>query len=83
MSTGEGHGSTVRVEVDPGPSLEVNLGPSLEVNLGPGMKVDLGLVLKVGPEIRQEPEVKAITALTPGISIPIPQTTTGNPLIGE
>ena len=75
MSAREGHGSAVRVEVDLGPSLEVNLGPSLEDNLG--------LVLEVSPEIGQEPEVKAITVLTPRISVPVPQTTTGNPLIGE
>ena len=71
MSTGEGHRPTIKVEVDPGPSLEVDPGPSLEV--------DLGFILKVGPEIGQEPEVKAIIALTPRMSIPTPQNTTGNP----
>ena len=63
MSIGEGHGSAVRVEINPGPSLEVDLGP----------------VLEVGPGIEQEPEVKAITALTPRMSIPTPWPTTRNP----
>ena len=45
MSGGGGHGSTVRVGADPGPSLEVDPGHSLEVDLGP--------ILKVGPEIGQ------------------------------
>ena len=63
MSIGEGHGSTVRVEIDPGPSLEVDLGP----------------ILEVGPGIEQEPEVKAVTVLTPGMSIPAPRPTTKNP----
>ena len=75
MSAGEGHGSAVKMEVDPGPSLEVDPGHSLEVNQG--------LVLEVSPEIGQEPEVKAVTALTPGMSVPAPQTTTGNPQIRE
>ena len=75
ISAGEGHRSTVRLEVDPGPSLEVNPGHSLEVNLG--------LVPKVGPEIGQEPKVKAITMLKPRMSVPTPQTTTGNPQIRE
>ena len=75
MSAGEGHGSKVRVEVDPGPSLEVDREHSLEV--------DLGLILEVSPEIGQEPEVKAITALTPRMSIPAPWTTTWNPQIRE
>ena len=63
MSTGKGHGSTARVEV----------------NLGHGLEVELGLILEIDPEIRQEPKVKAVTALTPGMNIPIPWTTTGNP----
>ena len=91
MSIGKGHGSAVRVEVnpgpslevDPGPSLEVDPGPSLEVDPGPSLEVDLGPVLEVGPGIEQEPKVKAITMLTPRMSIPAPWTTTGNPQIGE
>ena len=67
MNTEEGHGSAASLEVDPGHSLEVNLGP----------------ILEVGPEIRQEPEVKVVTALTPRMSIPTPQTTTGNSQIRE
>ena len=67
MSAEEGHGSAASLEVDPGHSLEVDLGPSLEVS----------------PEIGQEPEVKVITALTPGKSVPTPQSTTGNSQIGE
>ena len=73
MSAREGHSSAIRVEVDP--------GHSLEVNPGHGLEVDLGLFLKVGPEIRQEPKVKAVTALTLGMNVPTPQTTTGNPQI--
>ena len=49
---------------DPGPGLEVDPGHGLEVNLGP--------FLEVSPEIGQEPKVKAITALTPRMSIPTP-----------
>ena len=67
MSVGEGHGSAVRVEINPGPGLEVDLGPILEVT----------------PGIKQEPKVKAITALTPGMSIPAPWPITGNPQIRE
>ena len=61
MSTGEGHRSAAKVEINPGPGLEVDLGHSLEVNLRHGLGVKLGLVLEAG----QEPKVKAITALTP------------------
>ena len=67
MNIGKGHGSTVRVEIDP----------------GPGLEVDLGAILKVSPGIKQEPEVKAVTMLTPGMSIPTPQPTARNPQIGE
>ena len=67
MSIGEGHGSAVRVEINPGPGPEVDLGP----------------ILKVGPGIEQELEVKAITMLTPGMSIPNPWPMTRNPQIGE
>ena len=63
MSAKEGHGSTTRVEVDPGQGLEVNLG----------------LILEVGPENGQEPKVKAITTLTPRMNVPTPCTTTRNP----
>ena len=70
-SAGEGHGSAARVEV--------NLGPGLEVDLGPGLEVDQGLILKVG----QEPKVKVVTTLTPRMSVPVPQTTTGNCQIEE
>ena len=75
MSVGEGHGSTVRVEIDLGPGPEIDLGPSPEVKLGP--------ILEVSPGIEQELEVKAITALTPRMSIPAPWPTAGNPRIGE
>ena len=67
-----GHRSIVTVEVDLGPSLEVNLGPSLEVNPGPSLEVDPGPILKVSLGIKQEPKVKAITALTPKMSGPTP-----------
>ena len=67
MSKGKGHGSAVRVEINPGPGLEVDLGP----------------ILKIGPGIEQELKVKAITALTPGMSVPAPWPMTGNPQIGE
>ena len=65
--TEEGHGSTAGLEVNPGHGLEVDLGP----------------ILKVGPEIGQEPKVKVVTMLTPGMSVPTPQTTTRNSRIGE
>ena len=79
MSTREGHSSTIRVEVGLGHGLEVDPGHSLEVDPGHSLEVDLGLVLEVGPEIGQEPEVKAVTALTPRMNVPAPRTTTGNP----
>ena len=63
MSAGEGHGSAARVEV----------------NLGPGLEVDQGLLLEVSPEIRQEPEVRVVTTLTPRMSVPIPRLQLGSP----
>ena len=66
MNAEDGHGSAASLEVNPGHGLEVDLGP----------------ILEVGPEIGQETEVKVVTALTPGMSIPAPRTTTGNSRIG-
>ena len=52
----EGHGSAVRVDI----------------NQGPGPEVELGPILEVGQGIEQELEVKAVTMLTPRMSIPTP-----------
>ena len=66
-----------------------NPGPGLEVDPGPGLEVDLGHGLKVNHS-RGRSRDRARTqsqshhcALTPGMSIPTPQTTTGNPQIRE
>ena len=69
MSIGEGHRSAARVEFDLGP--------------GPEVRAQLGPILEVGPGIEQELEVKVVTALTPGMSIPTPQPMARNPQIGE
>ena len=67
----EGHGSAVRVDIDLGSGPEIDLGPSQEVELGP--------ILKVGPGIEQELKVKAVTVLTPRMSIPAPWPMVRNP----